>query len=48
MPKWLRFPAQSYTVRPFATLAKWKQVEPLIKGLPVPTPQVDAYAVAAE
>ncbi|ROT95384.1 ParB/RepB/Spo0J family partition protein [Altererythrobacter sp. FM1] len=48
VPKWLRFPASSYTVRPFATLAKWKQVEPLIKGLPVPMPQIDPYAIAAE
>src|SRR3546814_6932644 len=24
VPKWLRFPATSYTARPFATLAKWK------------------------
>jgi len=48
VPKWLRFPASSYTVRPFATLAKWKQVEPLIKGLPAPVPQIDPYAIAAE
>lgn len=48
VPRWLRFPAMSYTARPFAMLAKSKQVEPLVKGLPVPVPQIDPYAIAAE
>jgi ParB family chromosome partitioning protein len=52
VPRWLRFPAASYTARPFPSLAKWKQVEPHIKGLPAPLPveidPVDPYAVAAE
>lgn len=50
VPKWLRFPVQSYTVRPFATLAKWKQVAPRMKGLPepAPVPQIAPYAIAAE
>lgn len=52
VPRWLRFPAASYTARPFASLAKWRQVEPHMKGLPAPLPieigPVDPYAVAAE
>src|SRR3546814_7718549 len=38
VPKWLRFPATSYTARPFATLAKWKDVQRHVKGLPAPQP----------
>ncbi|MAM38976.1 MAG: chromosome partitioning protein ParB [Sphingobium sp.] len=52
VPKWLRFPATSYTARPFATLTRWKPVERLIKKLPPPQPieieQPDHYAIAAE
>ncbi|MET4898737.1 ParB N-terminal domain-containing protein [Sphingomonadaceae bacterium jetA1] len=52
VPKWLRFPATSYTARPFSTLAKWKQVERHIKGLPIVPPvditPVDPYSIAAE
>lgn len=56
-PKWLRFPAASYTARPFATLAKWKQIEGRFRNLPAPMPVEfgalggelgDPYAVAAE
>jgi len=49
-PKWLRFPAASYTARPFATLTRWKQVEGHFKALPAPVEieQPDAYAIAAE
>lgn len=51
-PKWFRFPASSYTARPFATLTRWKPIEGRFKGLPAPIPveteQPDAYAVAAE
>ncbi|AEG50365.1 ParB domain protein nuclease [Sphingobium chlorophenolicum L-1] len=52
VPRWLRFPAASYTARPFASLAKWKQVEAHMKGLPAPL-QVkgappDPQAIAAE
>src|SRR3546814_11796845 len=36
VPKWLRFPATSYTARPFATLATWKDVQRHVKGLPAP------------
>ena len=51
VPKWLRFPAASYTARPFATLAKWKQVEGHFKKLPAPRAveiEPDPYAIAAE
>lgn len=52
VPKWLKFPAASYTARPFATLAKWKDVQRHVKGLPVPQPvemePVEPYAIAAE
>lgn len=49
-PKWLRFPAASYTARPFATLTRWKQVEGHFKALPAPVEieQPNAYAIAAE
>lgn len=51
-PKWLRFPAANYTARPFDTLARWKQVERLLRKLPAPQPvetvQPEHYAVAAE
>lgn len=56
-PKWLRFPAASYTARPFATLAKWKQIEDRFRNLPAPMPVEygafegeigDPYSVAAE
>src|SRR3546814_7601587 len=52
VPKKLRFPATSYTARPFATLAKWKDVQRHVKGLPAPQPvemePVEPYAIAAE
>lgn len=49
VPKWLRFPAASYTARPFATLARWKQVERHLKDLPAPSEvEQTAYAIAAE
>lgn len=38
VPKWLAFPASSYTARPFETLMRWKTVEPCIKGLSAPEP----------
>lgn len=52
VPRWLRFPAASYTARPFASLAKWKQAEAHMKGLPAPL-QIkgapsDPQAIAAE
>lgn len=36
VPKWLRFPAASYTARPFPTLSAWKQVERHFKKIPPP------------
>ncbi|WP_287459256.1 ParB N-terminal domain-containing protein [Sphingomonas sp.] len=36
VPKWLRFPAASYTARPFPTLAAWKKVERHFKAVPAP------------
>src|SRR3546814_20609250 len=33
VPKWLRFPANSYTARPFAKQEKWKGVQRHVKGL---------------
>src|SRR3546814_15079343 len=52
VPKWLRFPATSYNARPCATLAKWKDVQRHVKGLPAPQPvemePVEPYAIAAE
>jgi ParB family chromosome partitioning protein len=51
-PKWLRFPAASYTARPFTSLVQWRQVEKHTKGLPAPLPvttgTVDPDAIAAE
>lgn len=51
-PRWLRFPATSYTARPFVTLARAKQVAKHLKGLPAPQPvetgQPDYCAIAAE
>ncbi|HWL46349.1 MAG TPA: ParB/RepB/Spo0J family partition protein [Sphingomonadaceae bacterium] len=49
-PKWLRFPAASYTARPFVTLGRWKAVERNFKNLPSPVEigHPDAYAIAAE
>ncbi len=54
-PKWLRFPAASYTARPFATLAAWKKVERHFEGQTLPfTPltyrpaEPETYAIAAE
>jgi ParB family transcriptional regulator, chromosome partitioning protein len=50
VPKWLRFPAASYTARPFVTLSRWKKVERHFKKVPAPgeIEQPDAYAIAAE
>lgn len=52
VPKWLRFPAASYTARPFVTLSRWKQVERHFRKLPAPLAagigEPDPYAVAAE
>lgn len=50
VPKWLRFPATSYTVRPFVTLGRWKNVQRHFKKVPQPfeIEQPDAYAIAAE
>lgn len=51
-PKWLRFPAASYTARPFASLSKWKQIEGRFRNLPAPVSAkigaVDPYSIAAE
>ena len=49
-PKWLRFPAASYTARPFVTLARWKGVERDLRKLPAPVEigQPDYHAIAAE
>ncbi|MEE4450527.1 ParB/RepB/Spo0J family partition protein [Novosphingobium resinovorum] len=51
VPKWLRFPAASYTARPFVTLTRWKMVERDFKTLPAPLAveikQPDPYAIAA-
>ncbi len=48
--KWLRFPATSYTARPFPTLGRWKNVQRHFRKLPAPVEveQPDAYAIAAE
>lgn len=50
VPKWLRFPAASYTARPFPTLGKWKAVQRHFRKVPQPfeIEQPDAYAIAAE
>jgi len=52
VPKRLRFPAMSYSARPFVTLARWKSVERHFKKLPEPvavgTEPPDYYAIAAE
>ena len=50
VPKWLRFPATSYTARPFSTLGRWKNVQRHFKKVPQPfeIEQPDAYAIAAE
>jgi ParB family chromosome partitioning protein len=50
VPKWLRFPATSYTARPFPTLGRWKAVQRHFRKVPQPfeVEQPDAYAVAAE
>ncbi|ODU67914.1 MAG: chromosome partitioning protein ParB [Sphingomonas sp. 66-10] len=57
VPKWLSFPAASYTARPFATLAKWKRIEGRFKNLPAPVAFTmgvfgsepgDPYSIAAE
>jgi ParB family chromosome partitioning protein len=50
VPKWLRFPATSYTARPFPTLGRWKTVQRHFKKVPQPfeIEQPDAYAIAAE
>ncbi len=37
-PKWLTFPAQAYTRRPFATAQRGKAVAPLLRGVRLPTP----------
>lgn len=37
-PKWLLFPAASYSARGFPTLARWKVIEKLFRGLPAPDP----------
>jgi ParB family chromosome partitioning protein len=49
-PKWLRFPAASYTARPFVTLARWKGIERALRKLPAPVEigQPDYHAIAAE
>jgi len=50
VPKWLRFPAASYTARPFPTLGKWKAVQRHFRKVPQPfeIEQPGAYAIAAE
>ncbi|MBJ7376351.1 ParB/RepB/Spo0J family partition protein [Sphingobium sp.] len=50
VPKWLHFPATSYTARPFPTLGKWKAVQRHFRKVPQPfeIEQPDAYAIAAE
>jgi len=50
VPKWLRFPAASYTARPFATLGRWKEVQRHFRNVPQPfeIEQPDHYAIAAE
>jgi ParB family chromosome partitioning protein len=50
VPKWLRFPAASYSARPFVTLSRWKSVERSFRNVPQPfeIEQPDPYAIAAE
>jgi len=50
VPRWLRFPAASYTARPFASLARWKDVQQHFRKVPPPAEieQPDPYAIAAE
>jgi ParB family chromosome partitioning protein len=50
VPKWLRFPATSYTARPFVTLSRWKNVQRHFRKVPLPVEveQPDHYAIAAE
>ena len=50
VPKWLRFPATSYTARPFVTLGRWKTIQRHLRKLPAPVEieQPDPYAIAAE
>jgi len=50
VPKWLRFPAASYTARPFPTLGRWKAIQRHFRKVPHPfeIEQPDPYAIAAE
>ena len=45
-PKWLTFPAQAYTRRPFATAQRSKTVAPLLRRVRAPGEPVAAPAMA--
>jgi ParB family chromosome partitioning protein len=45
VPKWMTFPAASYTPRPFPTLIKWQGVEAAFKGEGEPPALADPIAV---